>query len=376
MKIGFFTDTYFPQVNGVTFTISEWKNALKKHKDVELYIYYPESSYVPEENEIPLKSVSFKFYEDYKVAVPMSRQIKNASELDVVHIHGLFSSAILGTKIAKKFSIPCVLTYHTPADRYLRYITKSEKIQKKLKRAYNIWERKILDRCDLITTPSSPMKKELAAKGFDNAIALSNGIDLNVFKPASDNEIAEFQKNFLDKDISDKKVAGYCGRIGYEKKLEDIIEIANDFAEEFNGVIMVAGGGPALEYYKGMVKDKGVKNVIFLGYMKRETLRAFYSLLDVFLFPSVVETQGVVALEAMACGVPVIGANALAMPETVTDTVTGYLYEPGNTKELMEKIRDCYKNRARLSDNCLAHIKEHSVDRIIEQLLEIYGSLI
>lgn len=152
--------------------------------------------------------------------------------------------------------------------------------------------------------------------------------------------------------------------------------MANDFGKEFGGVILIAGGGPALEYYKNMAKDKGAKNIIFLGYIQRETLRAFYSYLDIFLFPSVVETQGVVALEAMACGVPVVGANALALKETIMNGVTGYLYTPGNAEELKEKIRKCYENREQLSKNCLEQIKEHSVDKTIHDLLEIYTSLI
>lgn len=360
MDIGFFTDTYYPQINGVTCTIASWKDTIKNEN---IYLYYPSSTYTPKKNEVSFRSIRFPFYNGYRIGIPINIT-KYARNLDIVHIHGLFSLAIAGIRVSRKFDLPCILTYHTPADRYLHYITKNKRMGRYLRKIYLRWERRILNSCDLITAPTTIIEKELEKKGFENLMTLSNGIDLNIFKPVD--------KGWIKKKygIRAEKCIGYCGRFGYEKRLEDIINIADDF----DGDILLAGDGPAYKYYKDLAKDK--KNVKILGFLNRNILPYFYSALDAFIFPSTVETQGIVALEAMACGTPVVGAHALALKETITHGKTGYHYEVGDTIDLKDKIEKCYENRRKLSKNCLEYVKVHSVDRISERLLEIYDELL
>jgi len=91
-------------------------------------------------------------------------------------------------------------------------------------------------------------------------------------------------------------------------------------------------------------------------------VRAFYTCLDVFVFPSQAETQGLVALEAMACGTPVVGADALALKDTIQEGMNGYLYECGNRKDLLDKIKKAYNNRDKLSKSSKEYVQEHSVE--------------
>lgn len=360
MNIGFFTDTYFPQINGVTYTLSMWKRELEK-KDNRVQIYYPKSEYMPEKNEFALKSFEFPFYKEYNVAFPL---VKGAKDLDIVHIHGLFSLAIAGLYTSRRYKLPKILTYHTPADEYISYMTRKKSIKNALIKTYNRWEKRLLNSCDVITVPSSVIKERLKEKGIEDAIILSNGLDLDFFKPVT-------TKNFRDKyKIQGGKVIGFCGRHGYEKHLEDLIRVADDF----NGDILIAGSGPAHRHYKKLAAQK--KNVRFLGFLDREDLPAFYSCLDVFVFPSTVETQGLTALEAMACGTPVVGANELALKKTIKDGKTGYLYESGDIPELIQKIEICYDEKENLSKDCLDYVKRHSVEKTVEKLLDIYQNLL
>ncbi|MEM4347839.1 MAG: glycosyltransferase [Candidatus Altiarchaeota archaeon] len=361
MKIGFFTDTYFPQVNGVTYTIKTWKDKLSEIGE-EIFVYYPKSSYKAEKNEFPFHSIEFKFYRGYRVAFP-TRISKKAGFLDVVHVHGLFTMAWAGLYISKKFSLPKILTYHTPADQYINYVTRREKLQRLLIRVYNYYEKKLLNSFDLVTAPSNVIKKRLIEKGVNDVIVLSNGIDLKFFRKINPKD---FKRKF---GIHGKKFIGFCGRFGYEKHLEDLISIA----ENFDGEILIAGLGPAESYYKKLAKGK--KNVKFLGFLNRDDLLGFYSTLDLFIFPSTAETQGLVALEAMACGVPVIGANAFALKDTVKDGKTGYLYEQGDVKTLAELIEKAYEHRKTLSKNCIEYVKEHSIENTIKKLMKIYHKL-
>lgn len=362
MKIGIFTDTYFPQVNGVTYTIAMWKEKLEE-KGQEVYIYYPSGSYTPKEREFPFRSFEFRFYKSYRIAIP-SGIIEKTKGLDIVHIHGLFTMAMAGLYISKKYKLPKVLTYHTPVDEYIGYITRKGPLKKTLMKLYNFWEKKLLNSCNVVTCPSNVIRERLLKKGVKDAIVLSNGVDLNFFKQV---ETGEFKRRY---NIKAEKIIGFCGRFGYEKHLEDLIEIS----DEFDGDIIIAGKGPAENYYKEIAN--GRKNVKFLGFLSREDLLAFYSSLDIFIFPSTAETQGLVALEAMACGTPIVGANALALKDTIQEGVTGYLYESRNKDELIKKIELAYKNRDKLSGNCKEYVKQHSVDKTSERLIGIYNGLV
>jgi len=361
MNIGIFTDTYFPQVNGVTFTIKAWKDMLKERHNVS--IYYPKSKYKPEPDEFPFQSMEFKFYKGYNIAFPVDIS-KKAKDLDIVHIHGLFTMAMAGLYVSKRYKLPRILTYHTPADRYISYMTKNKTLQSSLMKLYNFWERTLLNSCDVVTCPSNPIREVLLKKGIKDVTVLSNGIDLDFFR-AVDPE--EFRQKF---GISAERVIGFCGRFGYEKHLEDLIEIA----DRFDGEILIAGQGPAENHFKKLAKGK--KNVKFIGFLSREELLGFYSCLDLFVFPSTAETQGLVALEAMACGTPVVGADAMALKDMIQEGVNGYRYKQGNLKELMQLIEKAYENREELAKNGLETVKEHSLGRTIERLDEIYDKLV
>jgi len=367
MNIGFFTDTYFPQINGVTYTIKLWKENLEKIYKDKVFVFYPESAYKGSSNEISLPSIKFPLYEGYKISFP-SLNIINF-DLDIVHIHGLYSSAIYGIFLAEYKRIPCVITYHTPTHLYTHYATRYiskyisdssvKKISKSLKKGIFEWEKFVLKRCDLVTVPSKTIAEYIKEQGIESKI-LSNGIDTNLFKP-------KIKKN-------EEKVIGYCGRLGFEKHIEDLIFLC----EKFDGKILIGGEGPAKRYYENIAfKLKNKKGEIkFLGEISHEQMPEFYSKLDFLIFPSVVETEGLVALESMACGTPVIGANAMALKDTIIDKKTGYLYNPGDVDDLFMKLQMAYKNREILSENCINEAKRHAVENTIKELRKIYEDLI
>ncbi len=326
-----------------------------------VWIYYPDGDYQPGEREIPFKSVEFSFYRGYRIALPM-RIAKHTRQLDVVHEHGLYGMAIAGWMASRAHKIPKVLTFHTPGDEYLCYLTKNRMLTSALCSAYMLWERKLLNSFNHVTTASPAIKERLDANGIGDVEVLSNGIDLGVFHHAD-------PTGFKKKQGLDGKVIGFCGRLGIEKHLEDLINAA----DRFDGTVLIAGKGPAEEHYKKLAE--GRENVRFLGFLDRDTLRHFYSALDVFVFPSVAETQGLVALEAMACGTPVVGVPVLALKNTIEDGVTGYHYSRGDVGDLLEKVEKAYDNMDGLSINCLKEAENNSVDKTVDRLEELYTGL-
>jgi glycosyltransferase involved in cell wall biosynthesis len=192
-----------------------------------------------------------------------------------------------------------------------------------------------------------------------------NGIDIERFRPVD--PAAFLRRQGLDED---RPLVGYTGRHGYEKRLEDLI----DAAATLDATLVFGGDGPAREDLEARARSRGV-DARFLGFLDRTDLPAFYSALDVFQFPSPVETQGLVALEANACGTPVVAANEGALADTVLDGVTGYHYETGDVDGLRAVTRRALANRETLEEGCLDRRPATSVEHAVDALADLYRSI-
>jgi len=365
MKIGFFTDTYFPQINGVTYTVSLWKRELEKLGH-EVIVYYPEDKrYKPGKGEIPMKSFPFPFYKGYNIGLPSMKRVEKG--FDIIHLHGVISMAMFGLGVSRKQRIPCIITYHTPVDYYVHQISSNELVAESLKVIYYRYEKELLERCKVITAPSEEVIKVLKARWGDkicDAEYFSNGIDTSLIKYT---DPAKFKKDY---GIPSGKIIGFTGRHSTEKHLEDLIALADGF----EGTVVIAGDGQQHKEYLEMAKGK--KNVMFLGFLPRERMPEFYSCLDVFVMPSTAETEGLVVLEANACGVPTIGADALALKTTITEGVNGYRYAPGDIKDLKKKTELAYKNLTKLKEGSIKSAQEKSVATTAKRLESLYARLI
>lgn len=356
MKIALFSDTYFPQINGVSYTISLWKDRLKKRgHDVKLF--YPDSSYESKKDEIEVKSVSLPFYDGYKVGLP-SRLRNYLEDVDVIHTHSPFSLGVLGAYYSSKLDIPRVNTHHTSIEEYINYFPGNSFLKPFLIKIYRFWEQKFMNSSDLVTTPSESIKEILNDKGIRDVFVLENGVNQEFFRPK--------EKTFKD-EFGSKYLVGYCGRHSREKNLDDLIEFAKG-KERFE--VLLAGDGPYKKKYKK--RAKSIDNVHFLGFLDREKLPHFYSSLDVFVFPSEAETQGLVALEANSCGTPVVASREKALKETIIDGVNGYNYEKNNINDLDKKIQKVILNEKELSEKSLKHSCSHSVENTIDELVNQY----
>jgi 1,2-diacylglycerol 3-alpha-glucosyltransferase len=148
MNIGFFTDSYFPQINGVTFTLQAWRGELER-RGHKVFIYYPGGDYTPGEREYPFPAVNFKYYPGYRIATPLGVP-KDTKQLDIIHQHGLYGMAFAGLRASWAHKTPKMLTFHTPGDEYLRYIPGNRMFGGIYRGIYMAWERWLLDRKSVV----------------------------------------------------------------------------------------------------------------------------------------------------------------------------------------------------------------------------------
>jgi glycosyltransferase involved in cell wall biosynthesis len=260
-----------------------------------------------------------------------------------------------------------VASYHTPAGEYAGYLGPTEWITDKIRGTAETYERAFYDRADVVIVPSETTLRHLKSQiGVSSPVeVIGNGVDTEQFRPVDTDD-------FLSRHglPTDGPLVGYTGRHGYEKDLTDLVAAA----EGLGATVVFGGDGPAREDLEAQAATIDA-DVRFLGFLDREELPAFYSSLDVFAFPSPVETQGLVAMEANACGTPVVGVDRGALERTIDEGVNGYHYPQGDVDRFRERIRDALADRDRLRERCLARREENSVDRSIARLAEVYDSV-
>jgi len=360
-----FTDTYLPTINGVTYTAKSWRECWEK-RGHEMDIVYPRSKdYRAGSGEYPVRSVPFPFYEGFRIGVP--RVPDGVTDADIVHAHTPFCVGLSGLRLSRSQDLPLVASYHTPTSEYAEYISFNGAIERTVRRCAESYERWFLEQTDLIVAPSERTRQHVLEEvGVDTRVeVVPNGVDIDRFEPV---DTVQFRDRY---DLGDGPLIGYTGRHGYEKCLPDIIAAADGL----DVTVVFGGDGPARDDLEARARKADV-DVRFLGFLDREELPAFYSVLDIFAFPSPVETQGLVALESNACGTPVVGVDSGALSDTIEDGETGYHYPQGDVEAFGKAIQHGLDDRERLSQTCIDRREQLSVEHSVDRLEELYDSVL
>ncbi|MEF8806739.1 glycosyltransferase [Natronomonas sp.] len=359
--VAVFTDTYLPTVNGVTYTVNTWRDRWRARGGRMPIVYPTDEDYAPADGEFSVPSVPFPFYEGFRFGVPSIPDELPAP--DVVHAHTPFMLGLAGRRLAGKHDVPLVVSYHTPAHEYADYI--SDAFAGVIRRVADRYEGWYFGEADAVVVPSKTAARTVET-GSTPTYVISNGVDIERFRPADDDAIAAFRDRH---DLPSGPVVGYTGRHGYEKRLDDLLAATDGL----DITVAIGGDGPAREDLEAQAADRD--NVYFLGFLDREELSTFYSMLDAFAFPSPVETQGLVALEAIACGTPVVAVDSGALSETVDDGATGYHFPVGDTDGFRSAIERTLSEVGALSETCLQQRDGLSVEHSIDRLAEVYDEV-
>lgn len=333
MKIALFTDTYYPQVNGVSNTLTRLVHYWGQH-GIDCKVIAPKSGfddiYSPQTHSLP--SMRLLLYKEYRIALPFNRIITRDLldfKPDLVHVATPFSTGLFGLNYARKYGIPMVASYHTNFDHYLSYYN--------LQWA-NIWLWKYLQwfhsYFDRTFVPSYETLTHLTDRGFKKLSIWGRGVDSTLFHPGDCD--SDFKARY---DIpQDRILLTYVGRIAPEKDIKTLSNIIHYFPKEWTDRVcwVIVGEGPSEQELKNSFR--GHSNVRFTGYLKEEELSEAYSASDLFIFPSPTETFGNVVLESMACGTPVIGANSGGVRSIIDEGTTGYLVNPRDVRAFIDRI--------------------------------------
>lgn len=383
MRIGIFTDTYPPYINGVSTSIVMLQHALEKlGHEVFIVTVNPENMKYQFDNDnkiIRIPGVPIGIYDYRLTGIYPLRAIETIKKwnLDIIHSHTEFGIGTFARIMAKQLDIPLVHTYHTMYEDYVHYITKgyfqrsSKKIVEYLTKFY----------CDKTATELIvPTKKtyDLFKQKYKydrNVHIVPTGIEVERF----------YSEQFKEKEINDlRKKLGirsnedvilFVGRLGEEKNVNTLIEAHVSITRTNpNTKLLIVGTGPDLDNFKELARKYGVtKDVIFAGRVPWEEVPKYYQVATLFATASKTETQGLTVIEAMAASLPVVAYDDEAFRDVVIDGLNGHLFQ--TKKGYKDAVRDILDHPDTYEQMCRqARIiaDQHSSKYFAEQVLDVY----
>ncbi len=345
-RVAFFTDTYKPNVDGVVKSLLLLEEELSK-RGVEVNVFAPAKGlrYVDNGKEVLFASLPFLPYKDYHIALPRMGLVKGKGPFDVVHNHGIALTALAALSAGERYSSLKVSTFHTDVMSATHYLGggKAEKAFKKAVAKYLRW---LYSKFDVLTAPSRFAAQKLRSIGIE-AEVVPNGIRLSQFP--------------LKREPKEGLLL-HVGRVVKEKNLELLF----DMVEGTSYQLVVVGRGPALSYYKRLARQRGLSNVTFTGFLPDEELMELRSRAQAQLFSSTFDTQGLVVVEALAMGLPVVAYEETAGAEVVEDF--GTVFRDKDTfQQALERAKALSPAELR------SKAEEYDISRIVEKWLEIYS---
>ncbi len=383
MKIGVFTETFLPNIDGVVVSVLNMNRFLiKQGHEVCVFTVGKGPHVVDGYDVFRARGLSVLSYKCYQLGVPSLRIIEHVAGtgIDVLHTRGPFTMGLMAKHISRLMNLPLIGTFDTPIQEYVHYlpvagrIGATKEVLSRLAVKYAVW---YYNGCDIVTTPSETVKRQLIKMGCKKrVVALSNGVDIRRYNP--DNYSNTIRNGFCRPD---EHMILHVGRITKEKRVDMLLVMAKHLMErKVKFRLIIVGKGPALKELTEASKNMGLSEyVTFTGFVADEELPKYYATADVFVTASPVETQGIVLLEALASGTPIVGARAGAIPELVENKKNGLLFRMGDAKDAGEKIAWIFEDdglRKRLSGNAKESVAEHSLENVCKKLEKIYEEMI
>jgi glycosyltransferase involved in cell wall biosynthesis len=323
MRVLMISDVYFPRINGVSTSMQTFRAALEQTGAQVTIVApdYPGTDRVADAGtgivRLPSRAVPLD-PEDrlmrWSSLADLDRRLASA-DFDVVHVQTPFAAHYAGLRLARARGIPCIATYHTHFEEYLfhyvRFLPRSA-----LRLAARALARQQCNALDAVVVPSQPMADTLKDYGVDKPLhVIPTGLPESQFLRGDGQRFREAWNI-----APERKVALFVGRAAFEKNIGFLLDMAAlACRQQPQLMLVIAGEGPALPSLRRQATELGIEKLVrFVGYLPRDgALRDCYAAADVFTFASRTETQGLVLLEAMAIGLPVLAIPALGAAEII-----------------------------------------------------------
>jgi glycosyltransferase involved in cell wall biosynthesis len=310
--------------------------------------------------------------------VPFSRFIANLVRkynIEIIHAHFAYPEGFAGFLARRLVKVPFVLTLHG----YDILTEPSIKYGVRLEKRFDSMIRKVLAEVDKVFVASEHVYKAAKSAGCppEHLVLLPNGVDIERFNPRLDGSLIRKMLGVADRPVV-FTLRWHEPKNGIEYLIRAVPHVLREVPE---AVFVIGSDGPLMGYHESLAENLGIDDhIMFAGRIPRKDLPSYYAASDLFVIPSVVEAFGLVTVEAMACGKPVIGANVGGIPEIIVDGVNGFLIEPKNPEKIAEKVVVLLENpklRRKMGQNGRKLAEEKfDIQKRVRKIVSVYERLL
>ncbi len=382
MRIAIFSDNFYPELSGVADSIAKLAVELSKlgHEICFFVPRYGAKDFkvvnLPQKELDLGKNIKVKRLfalpaplagAQSRLVLPLfSGRIFKNFKPDIIHSQLFFGAGLEALIAAKLNYLPLIGTNHTSITDFV------PSFFKKISLGYAVW---YYNRCDFVTGPSESVFKEMLTNGFEKPHrAMSNPIDTNTFCPSGDK--IEYKKKF---NLSNNTIV-YAGRLSPEKNIDVILKAVALAKKNIKNInLAIAGSGKTENELKRLAKKLDLENEVkFLGTLSKVDLAKLYRASEIFSIASTSETQSMVLMQALACGLPAVAVDARALPEYVNEK-NGYIVKAGDEKAMAEKFILLLENRElreKLGQGAYDFVQQFSAPNIAKEWERLYKKVI
>ncbi|MGB0563827.1 MAG: glycosyltransferase family 4 protein [Spirulinaceae cyanobacterium] len=368
MRIALFTETFLPKVDGIVTRLRHTVEQLQRQGD-QVLVVCPAGGMKEYQGAkiLGLSAFPLPMYPELKIALPRPaiRKRLEMFQPDLIHVVNPAVLGLAGIYYAKMLDIPLVASYHTHLPQYLQHYgfgALEGFLWELLKAMHN--------QAQLNLCTSTAMVEELQNHGIERVDLWQRGVDTEMFQP---HLTSAKMRDRLTQGHPESPLLLYVGRVSPEKEIEQIKPVLEAIPQ---ARLAIVGDGPhrsALEeHFAGTATN-------FVGYLKGLELASAFASADAFVFPSRTETLGLVVLEAMAAGCPVVAANSGGIPDIVSDGENGYLFNPADPEgaiKATQRLLAAQGERERLRANARQEAERWGWPAATAQLQDYYRQVV
>lgn len=368
MRILMISDTYLPQINGVATSIYLSKKYLEM-RGHEVYIVAPVKP-EGEDKALVVPGIPFLLEKQHKVVFANHIKIIEfalANKIEIIHSHDPMALGMRALKVQKDLKLPHVHTYHTLLTEYRHYVPPPFTPDRRTVEEFSKW---FCNKVNTVIAPTEEIKRELISYGVQRPIeVVPTGIDTIEFSKPPEKDIR--REYSIPQDAV---LLMYAGRLAKEKNLGFLSKVVSRYMHnEPNVWFLIVGDGPERKELENFFQDEGLsERVVFAGYVPHKEIKDYYKAADLFVFASLTETQGLVVLEALASGIPVVAiaykgiANVLVNGEGAITTGI-------DEEEFYNAIITALEKKDELRKRGIEYVEKHwSMNTMADRLEVIY----
>lgn len=378
MRIALFSECYSPIVNGVVIAVATLRRELQ-NSGHEVCLFAPKyPGHKDDESGIyRFPSISFPTNPRYPLGIPLFprrlRRLLREFAPEVIHSHSLFGMGRAAKKAARLRRVPLVFTYHTLLEDYSHYVPLPQPLVRWLARKAS---RRFADSADFVIAPGPAALRVLRSYGVTAPIqVIPTGADLSLLKESFSSPIR--QRWGIPEEAP---LIAFAGRIAKEKNLELLVKALSQLLGPVPSAhLLLIGGGPWEGEIHRLAERLNLSNRVHIsGFLPRREVLHALSHSQVFAFPSLTDTQGIVVVEAMACGLPVVAAESGAVAEILRRGEEGLIAEatPEGFSEALLRLLKNPQERLEMGRKAKIRAEEFSSANCVRRMLEIYQKVL